>query len=107
MNTFNSPLLFLVYLSISFLISFSFRWLALKRIESISIDITIFSALYCFVNIAVDKNHLNVWLFKAAIDLVLLLFLIILHSNSYEKLHKKIGADIDKLKNINDPDNIF
>ena len=104
MNAFDSPQVFFIYLTITSLVSIGFRWIALKRIESISIDITLFATLYCFTNLALDKSHHEVWIFKAIVDFILLLFLVIIHSNSYEKLHEKIREDIDSLKNHINPE---
>ena len=98
-SDFSNILYFSIYLLVSTVLSIFVKLWAFKRIGSYSIDVVIFSLLYCIFNCLTDSVNHTIWLYKSIVDLLFLLILSYLHSNSYDDLRKKITDDLRNLKN--------
>jgi hypothetical protein len=89
----------LIFLIPAVLLDLAFRWIAFKRVESVAIDVSIFSCIYSALEFLKDNPSLShSWGVKTLILLFIVLFLSIMHMWLKIQLDEKITDVFEQLQ---------
>lgn len=93
----------IIFLAIAVLLDLALRWLAFGRIESVAIDIAIFSMLYSLINYLSEAfrkgDNILEWGIKFILGLLLVLGLSATHLHLKNELREKIEKVFEDLQN--------
>ena len=90
-------LLLLLLLILAAAFDLGIRWLAFRRVESVAIDVAIFSAMYSSVRTMESVgDDIRVWAIKTGLAIVVLIGLSVLHRILKDEFDARIKAVFDK-----------